>query len=73
MAGVGASRYFAPRLWAPRYWPKVGFGDTVTGTSPVEQVVWRKGGGAADRDEEAELLDEEAAIVAIVTWTIHHA
>lgn len=24
---IGAARYFAPRMFAPRYWPKVG--DTI--------------------------------------------
>lgn len=26
---IGASRYFADRMWAPRYWVKVGTGASV--------------------------------------------
>lgn len=35
---IGAARYFAVRMWAPRYWPKVG-ADPVGGF----QAAWARG------------------------------
>ena len=32
-----ASRYFADRCWAPRYWPKVGSGATVVAPTQTAQ------------------------------------
>ena len=60
--GVAWTRYGASTYTAPVVVPVVEDARRAVG-----------GGGRRDLDEEAELLDEEAAIVAVVTWTIHHA
>ena len=38
---IGALRYFNPRYWASRYWPKVGAASTDTTTICHESIVLR--------------------------------